>query len=140
MNSLKRLLQHGEVYGDPLSQLGKAGFLIDNKLPYTIPLSVAMDKLVKNENEVNREQVDQFILSQVPDFYQNDWDENRRQNIIRQAESYLESKTFHALTFDMYRLQGTPSSILIDRKGILRQVSFGAVNTLEPEIQQLLKE
>jgi hypothetical protein len=140
LNNLQRLLQHGEVQGDPLSQLSKADFLIDNKLPYTIPFSVAMDKLVKNNNDVSKEHIDQFILSQVPDFYQNDWDSDRRANIIQQAESYLKSKTYNALTFEMYKLQGTPSSILIDKEGLLKQVSFGAVNSLEPEIQQLLKE
>jgi hypothetical protein len=40
----------------------------------------------------------------------------------------------------MYGLQGTPSSILIDKKGLLRQVSFGAVNKLESEIKSLLRE
>ncbi len=140
LNNLQRLLQHGEVQGDPLSQLSKADFLIDDKLPYTIPVSVAMDKLIKNEDEVTQEKIDQFILSQIPDFYQNDWDDNRREGIIKQAESYLKSKTYKALTFEMYRLQGTPSSILIDKEGLLKKVSFGAVNTLEPEIQQLLKQ
>jgi hypothetical protein len=140
LNNLQRLLEHGEVQGDPLAQLGKAGFLIDNRLPYTIPFSVAMDKLIKNENDVTEEHIDQFILSQVPDFYQNDWNEERRKNILQQAESYLKSKTYNARTFEMYKLQGTPSSILIGKEGILKQVSFGAVNTLETEIQQLLKE
>jgi len=138
LNNLQRLLQHGEVQGEPLSQLSKAGFLIDDKLPYTIPFSVAMDKLVKNEKAVTREHIDQFILSQVPDFYQDKWDE-RREKIIQQAESYLKSKTYNARTFEMYHLQGTPSSILIDKEGILKQVSLGAVNQLETEIQQLLK-
>ena len=139
LKNLQRLLQHGEVQGDPLTQLSKAGFLIDNKLPYSIPFSVAMDKLVKNENNVSREDIDQFILSQIPDFYQKKW-ADRRESIIQQAESYLKSKTYNARTFDMYKLQGTPSSILIDKEGILKQVSFGEVNQLEDKVQQLLKK
>jgi hypothetical protein len=139
LNNLQRLLQHGEVQGDPLSQLSKADFLIDNKLPYTIPFSVAMDKLVKNNIDASKEHIEQLIISQIPNFYQNDWHDNRRESIIQQAESYLKSKTYNALTFEMYKLQGTPSSILIDKEGLLKQVSFGAVNSLEPEIQQLLK-
>ncbi len=140
LNKLQGLLSTGELQGDPLSQLGKAGFLENNKLPYSIPFSVAMDKLVKNEANVDEEQINQFILSQIPDFHQAEWDEKRKQSIYQQAEAYLNTKTYSALTFEMYQLQGTPSSILIDKKGILRQVSFGAVNKLETDIQQLLDE
>lgn len=144
LNNLQRLLQHGELIGDPLSQLSKAGFLDDStgtlKLPYTIPFSVAMDKLVKNENKVNAAAIEQFIIRQIPDFHNREWDENRKQSIYAQAEAHLKNKQYHALTFEMYQLQGTPSTILIDKKGILRHVSFGAVNTLEDDIKQLLPE
>ena len=144
LNNLQRLLQHGELIGDPLSQLSKAGFLDDStgtlKLPYTIPFSVAMDKLVKNENSVDSEAIEQFVLSQIPDFHDRDWDEERKQAIYQQATAHLNNKQYHALTFEMYQLQGTPSSILIDRKGNLRKVSFGAVNRLEDDIKMLLDE
>ena len=43
-------------------------------------------------------------------------------------------------TFETYGLQGTPSSILIDRLGILRKVSFGYVNHLGPVISDLLQQ
>ena len=140
LNNLQRLLQHGELQGDPLAQLGNADFLEDGKLPYGIPFSVAMDKLVKNDSEVTADDIDRFILGQVPDFYSGSFTEEKRQQIQQQAKSYLLKKTWNALTFEMYQLQGTPSSILIDKKGILRQVSFGAVNTLEPVILDLLKD
>lgn len=140
LNNLERLLQHGELIGDPLAQLGGSGFLENQKLPYTIPFSVAMDKLVKNEAIVDETSINQFILSQIPDFFQSSWDEERRSDIYKKAEAYLNDKQYHALTFDMYQLQGTPSSILIDRKGILRQVSFGAVNALEKDVMELLNE
>ena len=140
MNNLQRLLQHSELQGDPLHQLGKAGFLEGNKLPYSIPFSVAMDKLVKNEAGVGEKEINQFILSQIPDFFQNKPNDDRKQAIYLQAETYLNSKTYNALTFEMYQLQGTPSSILVDKKGNLRQVSFCAVNKLETDILQLLKE
>ncbi len=140
LNKLQRLLSSGELQGDPLLQLSKAGFLENNKLPYSIPFSVAMDKLVKNKAAVNEKAIKQFILSQIPDFYQGSLSEDRKQAIYQQAESYLNTKTYNALTFELYHLQGTPSSILIDKKGILRQVSFGAVNKLEADIQQLLTE
>ncbi len=140
LNNLQGLLSSGELQGDPLFQLGQAGFLENNKLPYSIPFSVAMDKLVKNKAAVNEENINQFILSQIPDFFQGTLSEKQKQSIFQQAEAYLNTKKYNALTFESYQLQGTPSSILIDKKGILRQVSFAAVNRLENDIQRLLNE
>jgi len=140
LDNLQRLLNDGELQGDPLHQLDKAGYLENGKLPYAIPFSVAMDKLIKNNTELNEKEVNRFILSQIPDFFQGELSEERRQAIYQQAEDYLKTKKYSAATFEMYGLQGTPSSILIDKKGLLRQVSFGAVNKLETDIQQLLEE
>lgn len=140
LNNLQRLLQQGELQGDPLSQLTTADFLVDDKLPYAIPFSVAMDKLEPTEIDVNESSINQFILSQIPDFFQNEWGDDRRQAIYQQAQSYLMGKKYRASTFEMYQLQGTPSTILIDKKGLLRQVSFGAVNKLEADVQKLLNE
>ena len=140
LENLQRLLHHGELQGEPLMQLGKAGFLENGKLPYTIPFSVAMDKLVKNEIDTSEKNINQFILSQIPDFFEGSLSVERKQAIYQLAENYLQAKTHNALTFEMYKLQGTPSSILVDKKGILRQVSFGAVNSLENEIISLLAE
>ncbi|MBE9559321.1 MAG: TlpA family protein disulfide reductase [Proteobacteria bacterium] len=140
LNNLQRLLQHGELIGDPLFQLEKADFLEDNKLPYSIPFSVAMDKLVTNSSGVSEKEINQLILSQIPDFFDGALDEERKITIYQQAENYLKAKTYDARTFEMYQLQGTPSSILIDKSGVLRQVSFGATNTLESDIRQLLAQ
>jgi hypothetical protein len=140
LNNLQRLVQHGEVIGDPFKQLGDAGFLEDGKLPYTIPFNVAMDKLVVNKIDTTETAIDQFILSQITDFHDGDFSDERKQAIYQQAESYLNNKKYSALTFEMYHLEGTPSSILIDKKGVLRQLSFGAVNKLETDIQNLLRE
>jgi len=140
LNNLQRLLHDGELQGDPLFQLDTAGYLENGKLPYSIPFSVAMDKLVKNDIVVNKKEINRFILSQIPDFFHNDFGEERKQAIYQQAENHLNTKIFNAATFEMYGLQGTPSSILIDKQGLLRQVSFGAVNKLETDILQLLKE
>ena len=140
LNNLQRLLETGEVQGDPLQQLSTAGFLQDNKLPYSIPFSVGMDKLVRNETQVDKTAIEEFILSQLPDFHNGSLSEAQKTSIYQQAEAHLSNKKFDALTFEMYQLQGTPSSILIDKQGILRNVSFGAVNVLEDEIKRLLKE
>ena len=140
LNNLERLLQHGKLQGDPLDQLGDADFLENDKLPYSIPFSVAMDKLVKNEEEASEQAIEQFILSQIADFHQGQFSESRKQEIYQRAESHLNAKTYNALTFEMYKLQGTPSNILIDKKGKLRQVSFGTDDNLERQIQVLLAE
>ena len=140
LKNLQRLLHNGELQGDPLFQLDKAGYLENGKLPYSIPFSVAMDKLVKNDIDASEKAINQFILSQIPDFFHAELSDERRQAIYQQAEYYLRSKIYNAVTFEIYGLQGTPSSILIDKKGLLRQVSFGAVNKLESDIRSLLKE
>jgi hypothetical protein len=140
LQNLQRLLHDGELQGDPLFQLDKAGYLENDKLPYSIPFSVAMDKLLKNDIDASEKAINRFILSQIPDFFHGELSDERRQAIYQQAESYLKTKRYNAVTFEMYRLQGTPSSILIDKKGLLRQVSFGAVNKLESEIKSLLRE
>lgn len=140
LNNLQRLLQRGEITGEPLKQLNAAGFLENNKLPYSIPFSVAMDKLVTNETEINEGTINQFILSQIPDFHEGELSPEKKQAVYQQAENYLREKKYSAATFEMYQLQGTPSSILIDKQGILRQITFGAVNNLEADIQKLLAE
>ncbi len=144
LNNLQRLLQEGELIGDPLIQLTEAGFLDDStgkyRLPYSIPFSVAMDKLVKNESQVNEETIEQFIIGQIPDFHEKQWSPEKQQSIYQQAETYLENLKYRALTFDLFGLQGTPSSILIDKKGLLRQVSFGSVNSLQDQVKKLLNE
>lgn len=140
LNRLERLLQHGELHGDPFTQLNDANFLENDKLPYSIPFSVAMDKLVENTKAATQEAIEEFTLSQIPDFHNGKFSDERKQEIYRRAESHLNAKKFSALTFEMYRLQGTPSSILIDKKGFLRRVAFGAVNQLQAKIERLLNE
>ena len=140
LNNLQRLLQQGKLIGDPLFQLDKAGLLDNQRLSYTIPFSVAMDKLVKNDSDTSEKAVNQFILSQIPDFFDGQLSDERKQSIYQQAEHYLKAKTYNALTFERYNLQGTPSSILIDKKGIVKRVSFGIAENLEANIQQLLNE
>ena len=140
LNNLQRLLQHGELYGDPLTQLSDADFLENDKLPYSIPFSVAMDKLIENTQIASQETIENFILSQIPDFHGGKFSDERQLEIYQRAESHFNAKKFNALTFEMYQLQGTPSSILIDKKGVLRRVVFGKVNQLQDDIEQLLNE
>lgn len=134
--NLNRLLQHGELQGAPLQQLGKAGLLEDNRLDYRLEFPVALDALQTVEPDVSTDTVREFILQQLPDFDTMPPDE--RAIITHRARDYLAARTHIPATFSRYRLQGTPSSILIDRDGILRDVSFGWANHLEPMIRELL--
>jgi hypothetical protein len=136
LHNLQRLVSTGELTGEPLKQLGKAGLLQDNRLDYSLPFAIGMDRLIANRDEVTDEAIDTFILKQLPDF--DDWPDERRQPVYARARAYLDTRLYHALTFESYQLQGTPSSILVDRDGILRDVSFGFVDHLEPLIKDCL--
>ena len=136
LQNLERLVTTGELIGEPLKQLGKAGLLHDNRLDYSLPFAIGMDRLVDNRAEIDDVAIDAFILDQLPDYA--NWPDERRQPVYQKARAYLESKTHCAQTFETYRLQGTPSSILVDRDGILRDVSFGFTDHLEPLIIDLL--
>ena len=52
----------------------------------------------------------------------------------------MRSKEYSAETFENFSLQGTPSAILEDRKGILRDVSFGQTAHIDGMIKKLLSE
>ena len=139
MQNLELLLLKGEVIGETRKALGQHGHLVsENKLPYKIPFPVGMDSLVKETGMINQERITDFIDANVPDF--NSYDEHSKAEIIERIEQYLKSKEHSAETFEEYALRGTPSSILIDKKGILRDVTFGQNDLLEEKIQNLLNE
>ena len=52
--------------------------------------------------------------------------EEYRKSVYNQVQQYLRQKQFSAKTFEEYGLRGTPSAILIDKKGILQQTIFGS--------------
>ena len=132
LENLQLLLETGEVIGETKKMLQQ------DKIPYKIPYPVAMDSLVKQSGEVSKEKMDSLIKNQIPNF--DAQPENYKNQIYERVKDYFASKEFSAETFEMYSLQGTPSSILIDRKGILRDVSFGQNGLLESKIQKLLAE
>ena len=137
LQNLQHLVATGELIGKPLKQLGKAGLLHDNKLDYSLPFAIGMDVLIAIDTEVDDAAINTFIHSQLPDYA--GWPDERKRPVYAKARACLESKTHSAQTFETYQLQGTPSSILVDRDGILREVSFGYVEHLEPLIIDLLK-
>jgi len=132
LENLQLLLETGEVIGETKKMLQA------DKVPYKIPYPVAMDSLIKQSGEVTKEKMDSLIKNQIPNF--DAQPEDYKNQIYDRVKDYFMSKEFSAETFEMYSLQGTPSSILVDRNGILRDVSFGQNGLVESKIQKLLNE
>jgi len=132
LENLHLLLETGETIGETKK------ILQQDKIPYKIPYPIAMDSLIKQSGEVSKEKMDSLIKNQIPNF--DEQSEDYKNKIYDRVKDYFISKEFSAETFEMYALQGTPSSILVDRKGILRDVSFGQNGLLESKIQTLLNE
>ena len=139
LENLKMLAETGEVVGETKGAFSMSGQLQEgSKLPYKIPFPLGMDNLSKTSGEVSQEKIMEFIHPQIPEF--DSQPEDYRNQIIQRVKDYMKSKEYSAETFEKFALQGTPSMILVDRKGILRDVSFGSVGNVEAKIQKILKE
>lgn len=139
LDNLKLLLLTGEVIGETRNALSQYGQLIEgNKLPYKIPFPIAMDSLKKESNVLTERTVMDFIESNVPDF--SSFSESDKLVLITRVKQYLKTKQYSAETFEEYGLRGTPSSILIDKKGIVRQINFGANGSIDDMVTDLVKE
>ena len=138
IENLQLLLETGEAVGETKKMLSQYGESQGGKISYKIPYPVAMDSLIKQSGDVTKEKMDSLIKNQIPNF--DTQPENYKNQIYDRVKDYFMSKEFSAETFEMYSLQGTPSSILVDRKGILRDISFGQNGLLESKIQKLLNE
>ena len=100
--------------------------------------SARLDQIVKRKGGVKEGEVQRWIDRDFPDF--KSMPELHRNEIETQIHKYLEKKEYDALTFDHYGLKGTPSSIIIDKKGIVRYKLFGSSLELEKLIEPLLNE
>ena len=139
LENLKMLAETGEVIGETREALSMYGQLKEgNKITFKIPFPLGMDKLTKISGEATKEQIMNFIYAQLPEF--DSQPEDYRNQIIQRVKDHFRSKQYSAETFEKYALQGTPSTILIDRKGILRDVSFGQSAHLDSMIRKLLAE
>ena len=139
VENLELLLTKGEIIGETLKALGQYGQLVErNKLPYKIPFPVAMDTLKKEDGTITRARIDEVIEANVPGF--DSYSEHQKGEILERVKQYLKNKEYSAQTFEEYTLRGTPSSILIDKKGILRDVTFGQNDLLEENIKKLMDE
>jgi len=134
-----KLVTKYEVIGETFHALRQYGQLKEeNKLPYKIPFPIAMDLLKKESTDLTDSRIMDFIEANVPDF--RSYTEKDRQVLIERVKLYLKSKQFSAKTFEDYSLRGTPSSILIDRLGILRGIYFGSNGLLERVVEELIRE
>jgi thiol-disulfide isomerase/thioredoxin len=139
LENLQRLVTTGEVIGETFRALSQYGQLRHgNKLPYDIPFPIAMDMLKKESSPLTDSKVIDFIEANVPDF--RSYTERDRQVVIQRVKHYLKSKQFSAKTFEEYALRGTPSGVLVDRKGILRGTYFGSNGFLEGAVEELIRE
>ncbi|MGZ8137199.1 MAG: TlpA family protein disulfide reductase [Methylococcaceae bacterium] len=138
LENLTRLAEKGEVIGETLRWLRQHEELIAGKLPYRIPFPLAMDNLNVRQDDVTDEVIAAFIKDRVPGFaLQPAAAQNK---IWEQVREYLQALEYHADTFEIFALKGTPSAILVDKQGILRDCRFGASSNLEADILTLLQE
>lgn len=139
LENLQKLLSTGEIIGETYRAFSSTGQLNDeNKLPYRIPFPVAMDMLVKYSGPLTQSKIMDFIEANIPSF--RSYPEKDKQVLIERVKQYLQSKEYSAKTFEEYALRGTPSVILIDRKGILRGTYFGSNGYLEGAVEELIRQ
>jgi len=92
-----------------------------------------MDKIIKHKKEITHNEIAMFIEQHIPDFiHQN---EHEKKQIRQKVLSYLQSRLSSAETFKLYNFQGTPSHIVINKKGILKACEFGHFSDLGTRIQ-----
>ena len=139
ISNLKMLVSTGEVIGETLKALQNYGHLLSgNKLPYSIPFPVAMDVVVRESHPITESRIKDFIEANVEGY--RSYSEKDKSMIFDRARQYLDLKKYSAKTFEEYILRGTPSTIIIDKKGILRHKVFGANNDIQRMVQDLLQE
>ena len=138
LENLQSLLSEGKVIGETYRALQQYGKLVDkDKLYYKIPFPVAMDNVIKTPTEITEDMIKDFIEVYFHDYGYSS--QNERKDLESKVKVYLQNKKYSAETFEMYRLRGTPSSIIIDSEGILRYSFFGSEGYLEGSIIELME-
>jgi peroxiredoxin len=139
IENLRLLLNEKKVIGETLTTLTYQSKLLDKgMLTYSIPFPVGMDKLLKEELPIDEKKIMEVVNANVPDF--DLYHQKDKEQIISRVKSYLETKPYSPLTFEEYSLRGTPSTIFIDKKGILRETTFGSTGLMSATIEKLLSE
>lgn len=139
IENLRLLLNEKKVIGETLTTLTYQSKLLDEgMLTYSIPFPVGMDKLLKEKLPIDEKKIMEVVNANVPDF--DLYHQKDKEQIISRVKSYLETKPYSPLTFEEYSLRGTPSTIFIDKKGILRETTFGSTGLMSATIEKLLSE
>lgn len=139
LENLKLLLKENKVIGETLTTLTyQSKLLNEGKLSYSIPFPVGMDMLVKEKLPIEEKRIMEFVNANVPDF--DLYHQKDKEQIISRVKSYLETKPYSPLTFEEYSLRGTPSTMFIDKKGILRETTFGSTGLMATTVEKLLSE
>jgi len=139
LDNLRILISEGRVIGETYKALKQHGKIVDgDKLYYKIPFPVAQDKVVKMPTVVTDQMINEFIKIYVPDY--TTYSNKDKIDLTQRVRDYLANKEYTSVTFETYRLRGTPSSIVIDRHGILRYSFFGSEGYLEGAVNELLSE
>ena len=138
LDNLKLLLTQNKVIGETQRVLEGNNQLIEGRLAYHIPFPVAMDKIRKQQQKITNGEISTLINQHIPDFLNRSNDQKTQ--IQQQALNYLQSRLYTAETFNLYNLQGTPSHIIVDKKGYLRACEFGHFSDLEWLLTTLLQE
>lgn len=139
VENLRLLLNEKKVIGETLTTLTYQSKLLDEgMLTYSIPFPVGMDKLLKEKLPIDEKKIMEVVNANVPDF--DLYHQKDKEQIISRVKSYLETKPYSPLTFEEYSLRGTPSTIFIDKKGILRETTFGSTGLMSATIEKLLSE
>jgi hypothetical protein len=134
--NLKKLVEYGEVVGKTHEALNKRGLLNNNHLTYPIPFPVAWDKIVPYYSADYILDANNFIKKEFPQF--ESFPKKNQKIILNQVVKHLKNKKFKAKSFDAYNFQGTPSTLLIDKNGIIRDKSFGSGYGLLQNVEKLL--
>lgn len=138
LDNLKSLLTEGKVIGETYKALRQHGKLVnDDKLSYKIPFPVAMDKITKMPENISEDMIKDFIEIYFSDYKPSS--EKEKEELFSKVRNYLRNKEYSAETFELYKLRGTPSSIIIDQDGILRYNFFGSEGYLEGAVKELLE-
>lgn len=138
LKNLQKLVTTGEVIGETYNALKRHGILSQDRLPWKIPYAVGMDRVAAEMEPVTDTRVLSYAHSFLPEFEK--FSDDQKQSVLQQIKHYLTQKTMKAETFERFALQGTPSCILFDRKGQLKDVSFGQIDYKQAMVEHFLAE
>jgi hypothetical protein len=138
LKNLQKLVTTGEVIGETYNALKRHGILSQDRLPWKIPYAVGMDRVAVETEPVTDTRVLSYAHSFLPEFEK--FSDDQKQSVLQQVKHYLTQKTMKAETFECFALQGTPSCILFDRKGQLKDVSFGQIDYKQAMVEHFLAE